>query len=102
MSDTDNNVKKVEIWKWSNPTIVREMADKYLGKDYPVYLSSRIDKKYMIETPDGKLVHFGQMHYLDYTKHQDKQRRDLFRKRNHNWANAEKYSPAWLSYYLLW
>jgi hypothetical protein len=42
------------------------------------------------------------MGYEDYTKHQDLHRRELFRKRNHKWADAEKYSAAFLSYYLLW
>ena len=92
-----------ELYNYSNPQLVREMADWYIGKDIPIYYSSREDKKYMIINPDNhKRVHFGQMGYEDYTKHLDDTRRDRFRRRNASWANAPKYSPAWLSYYLLW
>jgi hypothetical protein len=91
-----------EIEKYSNPIVVRELVNKYLGKDTPLYLSTRKDKKYMVRNPEGKFIHFGQMLYEDYTKHMSKRRRDLFRKRNHKWANADKWTPAWLSYYLLW
>ena len=91
-----------DIEKYSNPSRVRELADKYLGKDIPLYFSSRKDKKYMVQNPEGRWVHFGQMFYEDYTKHMDERRRELFRKRNHKWANADKWTPAWLSYYLLW
>ena len=89
----------MNINKYSNPSIVMKKA-KELHLN-PIQLSSRKDKKYMVS--DGKkLIHFGQMGYEDYTKHHDEKRRELFRKRNHKWATAEKYSPAWLSYYLLW
>ena len=89
----------MNINKYSNPSIVMKKA-KELHLN-PIQLSTRKDKKYMVS--DGKkLIHFGQMGYEDYTKHNDENRRELFRKRNHKWATAEKYSPAWLSYYLLW
>ena len=89
----------MNINKYSNPSIVMKKA-KELHLN-PIQLSSRKDKKYMVS--DGKkLIHFGQMGYEDYTKHHDEKRRELFRKRNHKWATAEKYSSAWLSYYLLW
>ena len=91
----------MNINKYSNPSIVMKKA-KELNLN-PIQLSSRKDKKYMVLNPKtNKMVHFGQMGYEDYTKHQDENRRELFRKRNHKWATAEKYSPAWLSYYILW
>ena len=91
----------MNINKYSNPSIVMKKA-KELNLN-PIQLSSRKDKKYMVLNPKtNKMVHFGQMGYEDYTKHHDEKRRELFRKRNHKWATAEKYSPAWLSYYLLW
>lgn len=90
----------MDILKYSNPSIVQKNSDKFLG-DTKIMISSRKNKKYMIEH-NGKKIHFGQMGFEDYTKHRDMNRRDLFRKRNHKWANAEKYSPSWLSYYLLW
>jgi hypothetical protein len=47
---------------------------------YPVHVSSRKDKKYMVF--DGhKMIHFGQMFYEDYTKHKDEKRRENYIKR---------------------
>ena len=91
----------MNINKYSNPSIVMKKA-KELHLN-PIQLSSRKDKKYMVLDPNtNKMVHFGQMGYEDYTKHHDEKRRELFKKRNHKWATAEKYSPSWLSYNLLW
>jgi hypothetical protein len=85
---------------YSNIQEVQHLANKYcIGK---VFESSRKDKKYMIKKPDGKMVHFGANGYADYTAHKDKERRKRFRTRNHKWASSPKWSPAWLSYYLLW
>jgi hypothetical protein len=56
----------------------------------------------MVQDPNGKWIHFGAISYQDYTKHKDQERRERFRKRNHKWANAKIYSPAYLSYHLLW
>ena len=79
---------------------VQEVANKYgIGK---VFKSSRKDKKYMVKNPDGKMVHFGAIGYADYTAHKDNERRKRFRTRNHKWASASKWTPSWLSYYLLW
>ena len=91
--------KYEQLKKYSYPELVSQKAQQ-LGLN-PVHASSRKDKKYMVF--DGnKMVHFGMMLYEDYTKHGDTKRRDNFRKRNHRWANAPKYSPAYLSYNLLW
>ena len=88
-----------ELKQYSDPEYVMNKAQE-LGLN-PVHESSRKDKKYMVF--DGtKMVHFGQMAYEDYTKHNDEKRRMNFRKRNHRWAHAPKYSPANLSYRLLW
>jgi hypothetical protein len=89
----------MSIYDYTNPEMVFKKA-KEMGIDY-IELSTRKDKKYMAF--DGKKwIHFGQMGYEDYTKHKDKHRRDLFRKRNHKWADAPEMSPAFLAYYLLW
>lgn len=88
--------------KYSNPEIVQQMAHQLLGRDVPVYYSTRKNKKYMIQTPHGKWVHFGEMGYQDYTLTRNNQKREAFRLRNHKWATAPKWSPAWLSYHLLW
>ena len=52
---------------------------------------------------DGnKMQHFGQMGYEDATHHRDERRITNFRKRNKRWSKAPVYSPAWLSWNLLW
>jgi hypothetical protein len=94
-----------EILNWSNPIEVKMNAIKYLGKDIPLYYSTRKDKKYMVISPDNKIVHFGQQGYEDYTKHKDEKRRSNYLSRatkiKGNWA-TNKYSPNMLSIYLLW
>lgn len=100
-----NVPKSNEIWNWSNPNQVRKMADKYLGKNIPVYLSTKNEKKYMVETPEGKLVHFGQLYAQDYTYHKNEDRRNSYLARSGgilgDWKN-NKYSPNNLSRNLLW
>lgn len=56
----------------------------------------------MIKTPEGQVIHFGQWEMEDFTKHKDKERREKFKNRNKKWATATKWSPAFLSYYILW
>jgi hypothetical protein len=91
------------LLKYSDPIIVRRNLDKYYSKDIDLYLSSRKDKKYMIHHPKTKkYIHFGQNGYSDFTKHKDKQRQTLFLKRNQKWKDADMYTPAHLSYHLLW
>jgi hypothetical protein len=94
-----------DLLKWSNPVEVKMNANKYLGKDVPLYYSTRSSKKYMVITPDNKLVHFGQQGYEDYTKHKDEKRRSNYLARSSkikgDWAN-NKYSPNNLSIHLLW
>ena len=85
---------------YSNIEEVQHLANIYGVRKF--FKSSRKDKKYMIKNPDGKMVHFGAIGYADYTAHKDKERRKRFRNRNHKWASSPKWSPAWLSFYLLW
>jgi len=85
---------------YSNISQVQDNANKYnIGK---VFFSTRKNKKYMIKNPDGKMIHFGEKVYADYTAHQDEKRRENFRKRNKKWRTSEKWTPAWLSYHILW
>ena len=57
----------------------------------------------MVLNPNNdKFVHFGQFGYIDFTKSNDVIKRIKFLKRNWKWADAELYTPASLSYYLLW
>ena len=68
-----------------------------------IYPSTRKNSKYMVWNPlKGKYVHFGSINYQDYTFHENKERRDRFRTRNKKWADADIFSPAFLSYYILW
>lgn len=93
------------IWRVSNPIIAQKNAYKYLGKDAKLYLSNRKDKKYMILDPDGKLVHFGNLNYEDFTKHASLRRRYLYISRathiRGDWKN-NKYSPNNLAIHILW
>jgi hypothetical protein len=91
--------KLEQVKKFSNP---QEVFNK--GRQYglTVYLSPKNSKKYAIVDPNNKVVSFGQMGMEDATFHKDPIRIDKFKKRNAKWANAPKYTPAWLSYYLLW
>ncbi len=81
------------------------MAHKYYGKNAVLYKSTKRDKKYMIETPDGRFVHFGQLGYEDYTKHRNKTRRKNYRTRSAkirgDWK-LDKYSANNLARQVLW
>ena len=91
--------KLKELRNYSDPVYVMNKA-KMMGLN-PVHESSRKDKKYMVFDGD-KMIHFGQMGYEDATKHNDLDRINRFKKRNWKWQNSPKYSPAWLSWFLLW
>jgi len=86
---------------WTDYDTVKQKAiQMQIGDVYP---STRSDKKYMIQNPfTNKIIHFGEMNYQDWTKHRDNERRKNFRNRNKAWADADPYTPAFLSYYLLW
>jgi hypothetical protein len=91
--------KLKELRNFSDPDYVMNKA-KMMGLN-PVHESSRKDKKYMVF--DGrKMVHFGQMGYYDWTYDRDEERRNRFKKRNWKWKNSPKYSPSYLSWFLLW
>jgi hypothetical protein len=90
------------ICEVSDPELVLKQLKKYYGDKVDLYLSTSKNKKYMVYNEDGKKIHFGSIVYQDYTKHKNKQRRDSFRNRNKKWKDADKFTPAHLSYYLLW
>lgn len=94
-----------EIYKWSDPHKVRSSADIYLGRDIPIYLSNKKNKKYMVQNPEGRWVHFGQLNFQDYTKHKDEDRRRRYLARatniKGNWKD-DKYSANNLAINLLW
>jgi hypothetical protein len=106
MSDLfTTGAKAEEIKKYSNPAEVYRRASKYLGKTAKIGLSPRLDKKYMVITPQGRKVHFGQMQYEDYTHHLNKTRRKNYLTRSGkikgDWAK-DKYSANNLARKLLW
>jgi hypothetical protein len=99
--------KYIELLEYSNPERVRRNLDKYLGKDIPLYISTRRNKKYMIQRLDGKFIHFGQFNppMKDFTHHKNDIRRiNYLRRATHikgDWRE-DKYSPNNLSINLLW
>ena len=98
--------KASSILKYSNPTKAFKKAKEYLGKDVEIKLSDKPDKKYMVYNPHkDHWVHFGQMGYEDFLKHQNLIRRNNYLTRTYfmkgNWRN-DKYSPNNLSRNILW
>jgi len=102
----DDNDKLKELMKISNPAKVLKNAIKYFNNpNVKIYVSSKKDKKYMIIGLNGKAVHFGQIGYEDYTKHNDNERKKAYLARatkiKGNWKD-DPYSPNSLSINLLW
>ena len=95
----DKKLKKLS--EVSNIDTVKQLAKKYnLGDVYP---STNYSKKYMIINPyTQRFVNFGDINYPDYSFTKNSDARLAFRIRNKKWATAKKYTPAFLSYYLLW
>jgi hypothetical protein len=95
--------KEEKLMEKSNPYEVYQKAKKIFGDDVKLKLSPRKNKKYMLYNPDkNDWIHFGDIRYEDFTKHQDKKRRYNFLKRNQKWAFYDRYTSGFLSYYLLW
>lgn len=92
-----------DLYKYSNPIKAQEKSTELLGEYGTLYKSSRKKKKYMIYDPyNNKFIHFGLLGYEDYLKHNNDLRRSLFLQRNKRWSNSNIFTPAWLSYYILW
>jgi uncharacterized protein (DUF2461 family) len=93
------------IRKVSNPEKAQKKAFQYLTKTSVLFLSNRKDKKYMVQDPAGKMVHFGNIHYEDFTKHHNAERRNSYLRRatniHGNWKKT-KYSPNNLAIHILW
>jgi len=97
--------KNVSIY--SKPEKVFENAKMLFDEnniEYQISVSTRKNKKYMVrgEFTDNKWVHFGEMGYEDFTKHNDEGRRLAFLSRNVRWIGKPINTPAFLSYTLLW
>lgn len=93
-----------DISEFSNFDKVKKNAIKFGYNPNDIFISSRKDKKYMI-LHDGKYIHFGQMFYEDFTKHNDEKRRQDYLARatkiKGDWKD-DKYSPNNLAIKLLW
>jgi hypothetical protein len=95
--------KLTKLKEYSDPQKVIQNIKTYLGDNIKLFISNRKDKKYMIRHPQtNKFIHFGAMGYEDGTFHKNKDRINLFKKRNAKWSQQDQYTPGWLSYHLLW
>jgi hypothetical protein len=100
-----DNPKYQELIKYSDPAKAQELAHQYLGPKIELLISTKKDKKYMVHTPDNKVVHFGQMGMEDFTRHKDEDRKKKYLARatkiKGKWKD-NKYSPNNLSINILW
>jgi hypothetical protein len=72
---------------------------------YTISKSNNANKKWMVKTPDGKVVHFGAKGYEDYTIHKDEDRMKRYiirHKKNENWGKRGINTPGFWSRWLLW
>ena len=97
--------KRDELYLYSNPIKAQKKAFTYLGRNAILYKSQNINKKYAIIDPSGKTTNFGQLGYADFTKHNDKLRKENYLTRTAgmkgNWKN-NPYSANNLSRNILW
>ena len=103
----DQEGKLEQLSRVSNPEKVIENAKHYFNDpDVKVFVSTRKNSKYAIYDPiNKKLVHFGNIDYYDYTRHQDPTRRENYLRRasniKGNWRD-NPYSPNNMAIHLLW
>lgn len=95
-----------KLRKYSNPEKAQKKAYKYLGKTAKLYPANNPIKKYKIYDPKNcKWINFGQIGYEDYTKHNNKVRRQNYLTRTKgmrgNWRK-NLYSANNLSRNILW
>lgn len=72
---------------------------------YTLSKSTRKDKKWMIKTPEGKIIHFGQQGASDYTISKDLARKTSYTVRhqlNENWTKSGIDTAGFWSKNLLW
>ena len=92
--------------EYTNPKIAKKNAVKYLGKNVVLKPSTKKDKKFMVLNPvTNKFIHFGQLGFEDFTKHQDLKRQKSYLNRTGNmrgdWKD-DKYSANNLAREILW
>lgn len=85
--------------------VIKNAIKYFNDPNIKIYVSTHKYKKFMIQRPDGKFVHFGDNRFIDYTKHLDEQKRTSYLNRAVNirgfWRD-DKYSPNNLAINLLW
>lgn len=64
--------------------------------------SNRKNKKFKATFSDGKVIHFGDSNYEDYTQHKDLSRRIRYIQRHKNDKLDDPTSAGALSMFLLW
>jgi len=90
----ERKAKIAEVEKVSNPITVMERAKAIYGDDVIINFSSEPTKKYSVyDENGGKIVHFGDIQYEDYTKHLDPLRRDNYLARSANIKGDWKDNP---------
>jgi hypothetical protein len=88
----------------TNPEKAQRNLNRYLG-NIQLLKSTRKNKKYMVQTPNGTYTHFGDSRYDDFTVHGDKERQQRYLARatkiKGSWKN-NPYSANNLSIHTLW
>jgi hypothetical protein len=72
---------------------------------YELRPSTRKEKKWMITTPQGKIIHFGASGYDDFTIHRNIERMNNYTSRHkprENWNKSGINSAGFWSKWLLW
>ena len=73
--------------------------------EYELQTSPLKTKKWLITTPQGKKIHFGQAGASDYTINKDPNRRELYLSRHRareDWSKAGIHTAGFWSRWLLW
>lgn len=60
------------------------------------------NKKYLVITPEGKRIRFGDSRYEDYTTHKDRRRRENYLKRHSKEDHTDLTKAGTWSRYILW
>ena len=67
--------------------------------------STRLDKKWMVRTPEGKIIHFGAKNYSDFLMHKNPEQRDRYISRHRpreNWTKSGINTAGFWAKHILW
>lgn len=76
-----------------------------MSQSYRISKSNRTDKKLMVETPGGKVIHFGATGYSDYPHHKDLIRKHKYitrHKASEDWSRSGIETAGFWSRWILW